>query len=353
MRAVLLFLAIAVSMPATAQAPDAAYRAMFAPPMTNAPETLRTGWSLQYRGIVPNAAFAFAVAPNGRSVWEMRGGQASEAAAREAALTACNRAAQAIGATCQVFATNGDAAGRPPLAAATQAFGPLTASAFHYRHGPQRARGVVVWSHGTASSRGIGRADARGTPVQGWVSLLNDAGWDVVRFDRAPDRDEAEAATAQLLGALPLLRQAGYARIVLAGQSRGGWHSLLAAQRAPEQVFAVVAVAPAAHGADPRFQGAALDDWRRLTGGLPAAGPRLASVLFRDDAFDASPPARIERWEARAATRQAPSLLIAPASGPADHSGGFPAAFTQSWGPCLLRFVNDATPPTGTHRDRC
>ena len=32
-----------------------------------------------------------------------------------------------------------------------------------------------------------------------------------------------------MLRALPLLREAGYGRIVLAGQSRGGWQSIMAA----------------------------------------------------------------------------------------------------------------------------
>lgn len=351
MRALLIFLGFV--MPASAQVPDAAYRAFFAPPVANGPESLRYALGQHYRGAVPNAALAYAIAPDGRAVWFVGANQASEAAAREAALAGCGRLAQPIGAACQVFATNGTAPGRPAITPATQAIGPLTSSAFHYRHGPARARGVVVWSHGRAASRGIGRADARGSPVQAWVSLLNDAGWDVMRFDRAPDTDELEPSTAQLLAALPLLRQAGYQRIVLAGQSRGAWHSLLAAQRAPDAVFAVIAVAPAMHGADPRFQGAALDDWRRLMGGLPAAGPRLATVLFRDDAYDASPPARIERWEARAAARQAPSLMIAPATGPGDHAGGFQQVFNQGWGACLVRFVTEAAPPTGTRRDRC
>jgi PAS domain-containing protein len=86
---------------------------------------------------------------------------------------------------------------------------------------------------------------------------------------------------------------------------------------------------------------------------LPVDGPRLGAVLFRNDDFDPLPSARIERWEARMQQRQAPSMILSPANGPADHGAAAQLGFTQAWGLCLLRFVHDPAPPTGTLREGC
>jgi len=289
---------------AGAQTPEASYRAFTERPEGSRSESLRIGWSLHYRGAMPHSAFAFAQAADGRVVWNFSGGQASPDAAREAAMAACGRAAQPLGAECRLFAIDGAVKGRAAITPASNRIGPLRASPLHFQHGPGSARGVVVWSHGRAAAIGGTRPDSRGSSTQGWVSLLNDAGWDVFRFDRDPDDDEVETATAM-------------------------------------------------HGSDGRNQNGALDDWRRLIGALPANGPRLAAVLFREDAFDPAPSARIERWEARMQQRQAPSLILSPATGPADHGAAAQLSFTQAWGLCLLRFVHEPTPPTGTLRDGC
>jgi pimeloyl-ACP methyl ester carboxylesterase len=335
---------------ARAQAPDAAYRAFFAPPVAEATPPLRTLWGLHYRGAMPEVALAFGRRADGEFTANFVGGQPDSAAARAAALANCARNAPA---GCTIFGVNGTAEGRASIPLATQVIGPFRASPLHFVHGPTRARGVVIWSHGRGVAPGGGDLDSRNSPMHGWVSLLNDSGWDVLRFDRTPNDDEMERSTARLVAALPALRQAGYARIVLAGQSRGAWHSLAAAARAPEALHAVIAVAPAMHGADPRFQNAALDDWRRVTGALPAAGPRLAVVLHRNDAFDPLPSDRLARWEGQTRNRQAPSLAVAPEAGDGSHGGAAAVTFTQNWGPCLARFVNDAAPPTGTLRSPC
>lgn len=339
-----------LNLPAAGQTPDAAYRAFFAPPISGATPSLRDGWGLHYRGAMPESAFAFAARGNGEFAWNFAGGQPDGAAARSAALAACSRN---VPTGCAIFGVNGTAEGRAPIPIATQIIGPFRASPLHFVHGPARARGVVIWSHGRAVAAGGGDLDSRNSAMQGWVSLLNDAGWDVLRFDRVPNEDDVERSTARLVAGLPIVRQAGYARIVLAGQSRGAWHSLAAAARAPEALHAVIAIAPATHGADPRFHNAALDDWRRLTANLPVAGPRLAVVLFRNDAFDPLPSGRLERWESQTRDRPAPSLAIAPTTGDGGHGGGGMVGFTQSWGACLARFVNDARPPAGTLREAC
>jgi pimeloyl-ACP methyl ester carboxylesterase len=348
------FIMLGLALPARAQAPDAAYRAFFAPPVADASESLRLGWGMHYRGAMPGSAFAIANLPNGQYAWASSSGQADAPAAETAAIAACGRQSQSSTVSCRILARDGVMPGRGAITSSGAVIGPLRASPLHFVHGPTQARGVVVWSHGRGiAPGGGGDLDSRGSPSHGWVSLLNDTGWDILRFDRAPGTDDLESSTRSLQTALPLLRQAGYRQIVLAGQSRGGWQSLAVAARAPDQVHAVLAVAPAMHGADGRFQNGALDDWRRLVAALPAGGPRLAATLFRDDRFDPLPSARVERWEGRARERQAPSLLLHPSTGPGDHAGGAHWTFTRDWAPCLARFVNDAAPPSGTKREPC
>jgi hypothetical protein len=57
--------------------------------------------------------------------------------------------------------------------------------------------------------------------------------------------------------------------------------------------------------------------------------------------------------EAQAARRSAPTLVISPATGPADHGGGANSAFVRDWSACLLAFATAAQPPTGTLRQDC
>lgn len=352
---VVLLLALLAASPAVAaQTPgEAAYRAAFAraalgPAADNAQAAL--AFTLIYRGAVPPAAFAFGRAPDGRVVWNFVGGQPSPEAAAAEALRRCEAAAAPAGAApCRLLARDGAVEGRAPVAAETTTVGPLRASPLHLRRGPQRAEGVVVWSHGRSGQR----LDLRNSSAQGWVSAFNDAGFDVFRFDREPATDEITSAASRLAAAVQDLRAMGYRRVVLVGQSRGGWHSLVVAGQVPALVDAVIAVAPAAHGDSGLGHGAALDDWRRVVTGLPADRVRVAAVLFREDAFDPLPSARIERLEAQAARRSAPTLVISPASGPADHGAGSGWLFTRDWSACLLAFVRDESPRRGTLREGC
>ncbi len=87
-------------------------------------------------------------------------------------------------------------------------------------HGPQAARGLYVWGHGKSA----GGQDRSGDQPQGYVHAFNDAGFDVIRFARAPAADNADAAEDWLRQTLPKLRVIGW-RMVVGGQSRGGWNS--------------------------------------------------------------------------------------------------------------------------------
>jgi pimeloyl-ACP methyl ester carboxylesterase len=341
--------------PARAQ-PDpntdfSAYRALFSVAAlgeARGPSTV-IGFTLHYRGAMTNAGFV--LAGNGRSVtWRFASGEDGPEAVRNRLQPTCEREAAAApeAATCRVVAFDGNvmSLGLPAFRPVEAQIGPFRAAPLMFRHGPRAAEGVVVWSHGFGGAQ----VDHRRRPVPGLLAMLNDAGYDILRFDRDPAQDHVAAALTTLTRALPLLREAGYRRIVLAGQSRGAWQSVMAAAERPELVHAVLAIAPAAHGETslPNNHGAAIEDFRRLLAGLPSGGPRLAVALFDRDPYDPDPASRAALVAEAAATRRAPTLALLPEPPIEGHSGGSDWRFTRGHAPCLLTLVT--APEAGVAR---
>ncbi|MBX9702145.1 MAG: alpha/beta hydrolase, partial [Acetobacteraceae bacterium] len=222
---------------------EAAYQAAFSAERLGSPAPspqLSTEFTLAYRGAMPHAAFAVARDPvAGRSAWGWIGGRPTPEAAEAEALERCTRARGTITAECRIVARDATVVGAPPVALATGTLGPFRASPLHLRRGPEGARGVVVWGHGYGGPD----RDNRDRPLPGLLSVLNDAGWDVLRFDRHPADDLLTTSLARLVAGLPALRAAGYRRVILAGNSRGGWQAIMAAADRPDLVQAVIAAA--------------------------------------------------------------------------------------------------------------
>ncbi|MBR0667026.1 hypothetical protein GXW71_21880 [Roseomonas hellenica] len=365
LQALLLITALLVPALARGQHPAAdpgfaAYRATFSAATLPAAAgaSAITAWSLHYRGAMPHAAFAIAATPEGRVLrWRFVGGRPTpEVAAREV-LEACGREDlrnAPIGAGCRLLAVDLAPGGLPPLMALHgETIGPFRASPMHWRFGPQRAAGVVVWGHGY---NGRDR-DNRSSAAPGFLSVLNDAGWDILRYDRDPAQDELQATLPRLVAALPLLRQSGYARVVIAGQSRGGWQALLAAAARPEAVDAVIATAPAAHGEMRRSAASAtaIEDFGRLLAGLPRGRLRIGVVLLDDDDYDPDVVRRGAAVETTAETRLAPTLLLRPAAPVRGHDGVAEAGFTTRYAGCLLSLIQapEAAAPRGLRRSGC
>ncbi len=368
MRRTLLLLALllAAARPATAftDTEQAAYRAVFSAEALGVERPspgLVTTWTLLYRGFVPNAAFAFARDPaSGRFVWGFASAARTPAAAVAAAVAGCDRQRQALipdAPACAAFAENGRilAGGPAPLEPASGSIGPFRVSPLHFRHGPDQARGVLVWGHGYG---GMER-DYRTAPTPGLAAILNDAGWDVLRFDRAPADDMIFTSQPRLVAGLAALRAAGYRRIVLGGQSRGGWQALLAGAERPEGVEAVIATAPAAHGEEeqPNILAAAPEDFRRLLAGLPPEGPRALIALFDADPYAPDVAQRAATLAEIARDRPSPLLGLWPrdGSGIQGHNGGADWRFTRYFGACVLTLVQApaAGAPRGLRRDPC
>lgn len=337
-----------------------AYRALFSAEALRPARGISTimGFTLHYRGAMPHAAFGLATRQDGRSAWRFIGGGASPEAVRDALQPACDRDANAAlgpGLACRVLAVDGsvNSLTRPVFRPVAFRLGPFRAAPLMFRHGPRAAEGVVIWSHGYGGLQ----ADFHESPAPGVLAMLNDAGWDVMRFDRNPAEDFLANSAATLRRGLATLRDAGYRRVVLAGQSRGGWQSIMVAAESPELVHAAVAFAPASHGeaAQPHNQATAMEDFERLLAGLPAEGPRLAVTVFDGDSYDSDPAARAALVAELARRRGAPTLALFPAPPIRGHAGVHDWRFTLGLGPCVVRLVQApaAAAPRGLRRNPC
>jgi pimeloyl-ACP methyl ester carboxylesterase len=359
MRRLLILLLLLLAGPALTQPmpEEAAYRGIFSATSLGAqPISAALGLSflLHYRGAVPHAAFALAREPGGRSAWTFVGGHPSAAAAEAAALERCKQSLGPVQAECRILATDAGLAGGPAVPLAEGGIGPFRYAPLMLKRGPAAARGVVVWGHGYGGPL----RDQRPSVLPGLVAVLNDAGWDVLRFDRHPAEDDMFRSLPRLVDGLPALRAAGYRSIILGGQSRGGWQAILAGAQRPDLVATVIATAPAAHGeaAAANTLPDAIGDFRRLLATLPPAGPRLAVALFDGDEFDPSPDQRAGMLEALATGRAAPTLALWPSQdGLRGHVAAGDWRFTRLFAGCILSLATlpEAAAPRGLRRTPC
>ena len=320
---------------------------------------LSISFTQHYRGTVPHSAFAFTQGSDGRAAWSMTSGHTSPEEAERTALANCNRQVARLqsataNATCRILAVDGELRGEPGLpriAPERGGIGPFTRSPFHLHRGPRASEGAVIWAHGYGGAE----EDQRGHALPGMVSPLNEAGFDVFRFDRHPGDDNIFVTLPRLVRALPLLREAGYRRIILGGQSRGAWQAILAASERPDLVDVVLAAAPAAHGERPEQRPLALEDFRRALSGLDERRPRLLVMLFDRDEFDPGAEERGQIVAALAQRRSAPTLALW-ATGPArGHSGVSDWRFTRDYGGCVITLVQapPISAPRGLRREGC
>ncbi len=293
------------------------------------------------RMLTRNLPRAFALAPTGQFAWQSGG---PDGEAEQKALEACGRG----GAACRIIAR--DLAMVAPARASAPAPSGLAISSMNHETlpdprflwwGPQRAAGVLVYAHGRAPRGG----DSRGGQPQAWTRHFNNAGFDVWRFDRHPNVDEAPRAAGWLKADLQELRRRGYRLVVVAGQSRGGWNTLMALDT-PGLADAHIAIAPAAHGQEGGpSHGRQLDDLRQIVAaaaGAPRA--RVAVANFRDDPFDAQPDARAVLFNQLGA-RAGGFIFLDRPEGLTGHGAGATNAFADRYGACLLRLATASPPP--------
>ena len=202
--------------------------------------------------------------------------------------------------------------------------------------GPIDAIGAVVWNHG----RSVDTEDFE-APTPLFLATLRSGGWDTFRFNRLRDGDTLARSSRALVEDVHRLKQQGYRRIVLAGQSFGAFLSLLGAD-ASDEVDAVIATAPAAYGnyADH------YDTWRANATQLypllqRVIRARVMLFYFHGDEFD--PGGRAERSRDILAERHLDFLVIDQPRRLETHWAAGTPLFAQLYGDCILAFL-DASP---------
>ncbi len=302
-----------------------------------------TGRATYDRWLLTNLPRAVAIASNGKIGWAS--GLRTLEANREKAQSQCEEHG---GADCRVYAENLDVVwpGRqthtpapPPPLVSTMNYD-FVPDPRYFWHGPAAARGVVVWAHGSNGPD----IDLRGLQPLPFVRAFNNAGYDVIRFQRAPLVDTVLRARGWLADELPALRRMGYRRVVVGGESRGGWTSLQMLDTAG-LADAVLAVVPAAHGTgDSMNLTAQDDDLREIVADAPPSQTRVALVQFLNDPFTSNLEAHAQLMQ-RLRPKIGALLLIDRPPGFSGHFGANGAAFAQDFAACLLHFADDSAPP--------
>ena len=144
-----------------------------------------------------NLPRAFAIGQDGAFGWQ--GGTGTVETARAKALESCT----AKGAGCALYADGLDVVWQGRAPQTTPPPGPFSSgwnyaivpdNRFFWR-GPAQAVGAYVWGHGLGAMNGNGAlADARGSQPQNYVRAFNNAGFDVIRFERDPNSDNRDRA---------------------------------------------------------------------------------------------------------------------------------------------------------------
>ena len=107
--------------------------------------------------------------------------------------------------------------------------------------GPERANGVIIWNHGIS-----GTTQSWMAPAPPAFRLLQARGWDVIMLKRhhgAETSNTLYRTVQRTLDEAKAFRKAGYRKVVLAGQSFGGYVTLEAIDTSPD-IDGAVALAP-------------------------------------------------------------------------------------------------------------
>ena len=212
--------------------------------------------------------------------------------------------------------------------------------------GPQRAHGLILWNHGIS-----GTTESWKAPAPPMLRLLQVRGWDVIMIKR---HNLAEGGPSgpltrtvkRTLDEAAARKQAGYKKIVLAGQSFGGYVTMEALDTSPD-IDAAIAFAPGvrASGATGALDSSIIERiLQRVRVG------RLALVFPKDDTLFGS-IARGERTRPILAKRDFPWLMVdETAEEIRGHGGGVTSRFALRYGTCVSDFLSAPVLPSGPYR---
>ena len=212
-------------------------------------------------------------------------------------------------------------------------------------YGPARAQGLIIWNHGIQ-----GTIESWKAPAPPVLRLLQARGWDVIMLKRHHLAESMPGGplartVSRTLDEVAAGRKAGYKKIVLAGQSFGGYVTMEAIDTSAD-IDAAIAFAPGV----------------RVSGGSGALDPtiierilsrarvgRLALVFPKNDTLFGS-IARGERARPILDKRPLPWLMVDETAGEiTGHGGGVTGRFAVRYGLCLAEFISAPAVPSGRY----
>lgn len=217
--------------------------------------------------------------------------------------------------------------------------------------GPAAAKGLLLWSHGVASTKPEWQH-----PPPPVIKRFARAGWDVIKIQRNNLFESGWTTSglrhvADLVQRIAAARHDGYRYVIAAGQSYGGAISLEASART-DQLFGVIAFAPG-HGSDTCGSPTAGIVNRRISDNLQqmlvraiqaAKAPRIAlSVADGDECQGFNDPSQmIEDALHLTGARFVHFDASMPIRG---HGAAETNQFDRWYGACLLAFLDPARIP--------
>lgn len=209
--------------------------------------------------------------------------------------------------------------------------------------GPDDAKGAIVHVPGYAGHRYPPTLDHPVAPY--YLRKLNQRDYDIFRLNIAHfdygSTDYAELSQ-KLRDVVTSLREDGYQRVFLNGQSRGAWE-ILSASANGLGIDGAMLFVPAAHGRPERWDGSsnrrfsiAVEDFEKLI--REAGDYRFFFAFFDGDQYD--PGGRQETLALRAEDGpDRPQFILDDPADLAGHGAAGRIAFNNIYGPCLDRFL--------------
>jgi len=203
--------------------------------------------------------------------------------------------------------------------------------------GPEKAIGAVIWLHGRSEE------EDSASPTPPYVWNLHQARWDTYRFDRLRVGDTLPASTRRLVEEVDKLKQEGYRKVALAGQSFGAFIALMAAGES-NKIDAVIATAPAAFGNFSEYY----DSWRLNATRLYPLLERVQTaevVLFFFHGDDFDPGGRGDASSNALARRGVPFAVFDQPRELTEHWAAGTEQFAQRCGGYITDFLNNSLEP--------
>lgn len=206
---------------------------------------------------------------------------------------------------------------------------------YHWLAGPDQAQGVIIWSPGYDTKR-KGHPIVEDGHIPHFLDWLYGHGWDIYYMQREGIGHVRERPTHAyaIIQAVQGLRDHGYKRVVLAGQSAGGIYQMSAA-RVDLGLHAMILFASGPTKKAPSFED--------MLGEVRAE--RFLIAHFHDDGTigprDRDVIADIMTQKGK------PTMLLHEPFGMNGHGAAFKSAFARQYSDCILRFLDPARRPTG------